>query len=168
MEQNAEPAAQAASDQAIRPAGKAVKENAGPAAKSAADSTIRPAGQAVSDNAVPVARSAMRDQVCPCSRMLSKYSAKLTKLSKVAQNSHVHAAPGCENSALPLHAAASSEWDGVRGIVLQDHQSLDIHADVGPNFVCKASVDDAGNQRALLLVMSMCQLIVGLRSLSRP
>ena len=64
MEQNAEPAAQAASDQAIRPAGKAVKENAGPAAKSAADSTIRPAGQAVSDNAVPMTKSAMRDQVC--------------------------------------------------------------------------------------------------------
>ena len=62
--QNAEPAAQAASDQAIRPAGKAVKENAGPAAKSAADSTIRPAGQAVSDNAVPMTKSAMRDQVC--------------------------------------------------------------------------------------------------------
>lgn len=64
MEQNAEPAAQAASDQAIRPAGKAIKENAGPAAKSAADSTIRPAGQAVSDNAVPMTKSAMRDQVC--------------------------------------------------------------------------------------------------------
>lgn len=64
VEQNAEPAAQAASDQAIRPAGKAVKENAGPAAKSAADSTIRPAGQAVSDNAVPMTKSAMRDQVC--------------------------------------------------------------------------------------------------------
>ena len=64
MEQNAEPAAQAASDKAIRPAGKAIKENAGPAAKSAADQTIRPAGQAVSDNAVPMTKSAMRDQVC--------------------------------------------------------------------------------------------------------
>ncbi len=64
VEQNAEPAAQAASDKAIRPAGKAIKENAGPAAKSAADSTIRPAGQAVSDNAVPMTKSAMRDQVC--------------------------------------------------------------------------------------------------------
>ena len=63
VEQNAEPAAQAASDKAIRPAGKAVAENAGPAAKSATDSTIRPAGQAVSDNAVPVTKSAMRDQV---------------------------------------------------------------------------------------------------------
>ena len=63
VEENAEPAAQAVSDQAIRPAGKAVAENAGPAAKSATDSTIRPAGQAVSDNAVPVTKSAMRDQV---------------------------------------------------------------------------------------------------------
>ena len=63
VEQNAEPAAQAVSDQAIRPAGKAVAENAGPAAKSATDTTIRPAGQAVSDNAVPVTKSAMRDQV---------------------------------------------------------------------------------------------------------
>ena len=63
VEQNAEPAAQAVSDQAIRPAGKAVAENAGPAAKSATDSTIRPAGHAVSDNAMPVTKSAMRDQV---------------------------------------------------------------------------------------------------------
>ena len=45
VEQNAEPAAQAVSDQAIRPAGKAVAENAGPAAKSATDSTIRPAAR---------------------------------------------------------------------------------------------------------------------------
>ena len=68
VEQNAEPAAQAASDQAIRPAGKAVAENARPAAKAATDNAIRPAGQAVSDNAVPVTKSVMRDQVGFCNR----------------------------------------------------------------------------------------------------
>jgi hypothetical protein len=70
VEQNAEPAAQAASDQAIRPAGKAVAENARPTAKAATDNAIRPAGQAVSDNAVPVTKSAMRDQVGSCTRRL--------------------------------------------------------------------------------------------------
>lgn len=63
MEQNAEPAAQAVSDQAIRPAGKAMADNAKPAAKGVTDNAVRPAGQAVSDNAVPMTKSAMRDQV---------------------------------------------------------------------------------------------------------
>lgn len=63
VEANAEPAAQAVSDQALRPAAAAVKENAQPAAKQVTDGALRPAGQAVSDNAVPMTRSAMRDQV---------------------------------------------------------------------------------------------------------
>ena len=63
VEENAEPAAQAVSDQAIRPAGKAVAENAEPMAKRVTDGALRPAGKAVSDNAVPMTNSVMRDQV---------------------------------------------------------------------------------------------------------
>jgi hypothetical protein len=62
VKDNAEPAAQAVSDQAIRPAGKAVAQNAEPAAKQVTDGVLRPAGQAVSDNAVPMTKSVMRDQ----------------------------------------------------------------------------------------------------------
>jgi hypothetical protein len=67
VEQNAEPAAQAASDQAIRPAGKAVAENAEPVAKQVTDGGLRPAGKAVSENAVPMTQQAMRGQVYSCS-----------------------------------------------------------------------------------------------------
>lgn len=64
VEQNAEPAAQAVSDQGIRPAGKAVAENAEPMAKQVTDGGIRQAGQAVSDSAVPMTKDTMRGQVC--------------------------------------------------------------------------------------------------------
>ena len=65
VSENAEPAAQAVTDQALRPAGKAVAQNAEPAAKSVTDGALRPAGQAVSDNAVPMTKSVMRDQASP-------------------------------------------------------------------------------------------------------
>jgi hypothetical protein len=63
VSENAEPAAKAASEQAIKPAGKAVADNARPAAEQVTGQAIRPAGQAVSDNAVPMTKDVMRGQV---------------------------------------------------------------------------------------------------------
>ena len=60
---NAEPAADAAVEQGIKPAGEAVAKNARPVAEQATKGYIRPAGEAVSKNAVPMTKGVMRDQV---------------------------------------------------------------------------------------------------------
>lgn len=101
VEENAEPAAQAVSDQALRPAGKAVAENAEPMAKNITDGALRPAGQAVSDNAVPMTNSVMREQVHSLSLWHPDIALLACLISKVFTEQ--------QHGVLECHAV--SQWD---------------------------------------------------------